>query len=53
MKYEAIFQILKTAYSLVLRDLLAKAVESSEEEWDDYTLKIMDSLFGYVSEDKK
>lgn len=44
MKY---FFILKTLYSMVLRDLVVKAIDDPDQEWDDLLLTILDRIFEY------
>jgi len=45
--YKTIYQLLCSAYSMILRPLLVKAVDDPDEEWDDLVLAIIDGIFGY------
>jgi hypothetical protein len=45
--YNAIFKIMSMAYAMILRNLLIKAIDDPEEEWDDHVLLMCDTLFGY------
>ena len=47
MKYAAMLKVLEMAYRVMLRDLLVKAVDDPDEEWDDAVLRIADGLFNY------
>ena len=47
MKFEAIWALAKMAYSVVLRDLLVKAIDDPESDWDDVVLGMIDRLFEY------
>ncbi len=49
MKY---FELLKKLYSVILRDLIAKGIENSPSEVDDFLLVILDRIFEY-NEQKK
>lgn len=33
---------------MVLRDLLLKAIDDPNQEWDDWVLSICDKVFGHV-----
>ena len=44
---KAIIKLTKVAYSVILRNLLKKAIDDPDEVWDDAVLKILDTLFGY------
>ena len=47
MKNAAIWKMICLAYKLILRDLLKKAIDDPNEEWDDFTLAFLDKLFDY------
>ena len=47
MKLALILKFMSVAYRMILRDLLKKAIDDPNEEWDDMILKMLDSLFGY------
>jgi len=47
MMYLAIYKLVCMAYREVLRDLLKKAINDPNEEWDDVVLEVMDKLFNY------
>ena len=47
MKAEAILTLARMAYRTILRDLLVKAIDDPEKEWDDLVLKMLDALFGF------
>lgn len=47
LKFFGILMIMKAAYVWVLRDLVKKAVEDPDSEWDETVMEIMDRLFGY------
>lgn len=49
MQAKLILVILRQIYAEVLRDLLVKAVESTETEWDDQLLIVCDRLLDYRS----
>ena len=48
MKIAALMAIARMAYKLILRDLLKKAIDDPNEEWDEMVLSILDSVFGYT-----
>lgn len=50
MKFMAIWEIAKMAYSVILRDLLKKAIDDPNTEWDDIVLGICDKIFEYAEE---
>lgn len=45
MSYEALFKLATMAYKLILRDVLVKAIEDPDSDWDDTVLRIVDSIF--------
>ena len=47
MKNYAILQVAKLIYKTILRDLLCKAINDPEQEWDDIVLSVCDRLFDY------
>ena len=42
---KGVWLLVKTAYKTLLRGLVKKAVESTDAEWDDKILVILDALF--------
>lgn len=47
MKLMLIYNLMKVAYAQILRDLLLKAIDDPDSEWDDIVLSITDSIFNY------
>lgn len=47
MKPDIILSVLSTLYSMVLRDIIKKAVEDPATEWDNFLIHLLDSLFTY------
>ena len=47
MKLTLYWNVAKMLYKMVLRDLLIKAIDNPNEEWDDWVLSIADKVFGY------
>ena len=47
MKISVLWSLAGMAYKMILRDLLKKAIEDPDEEWDDIVLAICDSIFNY------
>lgn len=45
--YQSIYKLMCMAYAYILRDLLKKAIDDPKEEWDDWTLGLLDKLFNY------
>ena len=43
----AIVSLMGMAYKLILRDLLKAAIDNPDTEWDEWVLKVCDSIFGY------
>lgn len=41
------FEILEQLYAIVLRSLIAKGIEQSPSELDDFLLEILDRIFQY------
>ena len=50
MKYEIIYRLVCMAYAEILRELLKKAIDNPNEEWDDIVLDMLDKLFNYQGE---
>ena len=50
MKTNIIITFMGIMYNMILRDLLVKAIEDPNEEWDDLVLIICDRVFGYSSD---
>lgn len=48
----AVWLLVKLAYRTILRDLLVKAIDDPEKEWDDAVLRALDGLFGYDGDPK-
>ena len=48
-----ILKIVGELYRVALRDLLIKAVEDPNEQWDDFLLGVFDVIFGYGNEEGK
>lgn len=44
---KAIFTIIKLVYVQSLRKLVVDAVQSTDTEWDDFGLQLLDKLFGF------
>lgn len=47
MKIMLILSIMGTLYKMVLRNLLVKAIDDPDEEWDDLILIMADGVFNY------
>ena len=47
MKIAAIYRLACMAYASILRDLLKKAIDDPENDWDDAVLHVLDNLFDY------
>jgi len=45
--FNAIMGIMKVAYRTILRGLLKAAIDDPDQEWDEFALKIVDSIFDY------
>ena len=48
MKFSVILKVVSMLYSQILRDLLKKAIDDPEQEWDDFILDLCDKMFGYT-----
>lgn len=46
-KYLILFQIARSVYIYVLRDLVVTAVQATENDLDDHLLDALDSLFNF------
>ncbi len=46
VSFEALFNLAKMAYLNILRELLVKAVKETDNPWDDYTVVVIDKIFG-------
>lgn len=44
---KGLWTLAKLAYQVVLRDLLKKAIDDPEAQWDDAVLKVLDAIFEY------
>lgn len=47
IKLFGIMIMMKAAYKYLLRDILLKAIDDPDEEWDDTVMEIIDRLFDY------
>lgn len=47
MKLAVIMKVMSMLYSQILRDLLRKAIDDPDQEWDDFVLGLCDKIFGY------
>lgn len=47
MQFAVILKVVSMLYSQILRDLLKKAIDNPEEEWDEFVLELCDKLFGF------
>jgi len=43
--YKALFSLVCITYKTILRDLLIKAINDPDEEWDELVLTMLDGLF--------
>jgi len=48
MDYDKVGFLAKFLYKHILRDILIKAIDDPEEEWDDAVLAVLDRVFGYT-----
>lgn len=46
-KFAAIWSLATMAYNTILRDLLIKAIDDPDSQWDDTVLSIVDKIFEY------
>ncbi len=47
-----VFLLVKLAYSTLLRPLVAEKVQSSDAQWDDVVLSVLDKIFDYDGNSK-
>ena len=47
MKPNVIITFMGILYSMILREILVKAIDDPTTEWDDLVLSICDRVFGY------
>ena len=47
LKLKAVYGLAQMAYSAILRDLLVKCVEATDNDYDDYTVNLCDLLFQF------
>jgi len=47
MFYKMLYGMLCYAYAQGLRDLIVKAIDDPDSEWDDLALSVLDRLFNY------
>ena len=47
MKITLYWGVAKVIYKMVLRDLLMRAIDDPDQEWDDWVLGICDKIFDY------
>lgn len=50
MRMRVIMQLMKMLYREYLRGLLVEAVESTNSEWDDQVLELVDLIFDYETD---
>ena len=48
--YAALYRLLCMAYAQILRELVQKAIEDPNSDWDDTVITILDKLFDYKGE---
>ncbi|MCD6126074.1 MAG: hypothetical protein J7J19_03600 [Thaumarchaeota archaeon] len=48
--YAALYRLLCMAYAQILRELVQKAIEDPNSDWDDTVITILDKLFDYKEE---
>jgi len=53
MKFMILFNVAKMLYSGIFRNLLKKAVDDPNEEWDDIVLDMCDRIFDYKEDKNK
>ena len=49
---EGVWTLIKTAYRLILRPLVLKAIDNPDSEIDDFAMRLLDNLFEYNSDGK-
>jgi len=47
MRSMIIWEIASMVYARLLRDLIVKAINDPDSDWDDVLLRIVDSIFDY------
>jgi len=47
MKFAALYQLAQMSYRLILRDILVKAIDDPENDWDDVVISMVDRIFNY------
>jgi len=47
-----LFTLIKLAYATLLRPLVAEKVQSSDAQWDDIVLAVLDKIFDYDGSSK-
>ncbi len=50
MMYAVLYKLLCMAYAQILRDLVKKAIDDPNTDWDDTVMMILDRLFNYEGE---
>lgn len=45
--YAALYKLLCMAYAEILRELVQKAIEDPNSDWDDTIIMMLDRLFNY------
>jgi len=53
MQAMLILSLIKAAWESGLRDLVERAIENPDEQWDEYLLNFLDVLFGLVQPEIK
>lgn len=47
MDYDKIGFIAKFLYKYIVRDIIQKAIDDPDTEWDDQLMIVLDKVFGY------
>ena len=47
MKSAIIYELIQRLYAGILRDIIVKAVDDPDSEWDEFGMNILDKLMGY------
>ena len=45
--YQAIYVVLTSVYSTIIRPILKRAIDNPNEEWDEIVMSMVDGLFNY------
>lgn len=45
--YDTIYRMVCQLYADLLREILLKAVDDPNSDWDDFLMSLADKLFGY------